>query len=314
MIVTVSANTSIDHILFVPEFKLDATIRATRLSISVGGKAIDASWILGEMGLPSLSLGFAAGYEGQVCRQLLEAKGVTTDYVEVEGSSRRNIVIMSEAEGEQTSVTYSTLIVKPEHVPMLRERYIKALDESPEVVVLGGTLPSGMEPSFYEDFIGLAKARHIPVIFDGSEPFLSAGLKGHPDYVKPNQDEISQFAGRRIHTVDEAYAVGREIYERYGTCPIITLGSEGGLAVLPDRAYRVPPIRLEKVLNVAGAGDAVLAGLAASIARGEPIEEGIRLGFAAATAVVLMPGTAECRKEDIDRFLQEVELIPYQPA
>jgi 1-phosphofructokinase family hexose kinase len=312
MIVTVAANTSIDHILFIPAYEPDATIRASKMVISVGGKAIDASWILGEMGLPSLSLGFAAGHNGEIVRDLLRAKGVTTDYVPVEGESRRNILIIPENGSGQTSITASTLIVRPEHITALRERYIRALDKA-TVVVLGGTLPKGMEPAFYEDYIQLARARDIPVVFDGSEPYLSAGLKGRPNYVKPNRDEISQYAGREITTVDEAYKVGREIYERYGTCPIITLGADGGLAVLEDRAYRVPPL-IVPVSNVAGAGDAVLAGLAASIARNEPIEEGIRLGFAASAAVVMMPGTAECRREDIEDLLKRVELIPYEPA
>lgn len=309
MIVTVAANTSIDHILFIPEFKPDATIRATNMVISVGGKAIDASWILGEIGIPSLSLGFAAGHNGEVVQQLLHEKGVLTDYVQVEGESRRNICIIPEDGSGQTSITASTLIVRPAHVAALRERYIRALDDTP-VVVMGGTLPGGMEPSFYTDFITLARERNIPVVFDGSEPFLSAGLQAHPTYVKPNRDEISQYAGREITTVDEAYHVGREMYVRHGTAPIITLGAEGGLAVLPDRAYRIPPVSVP-VSNVAGAGDAVLAGLAASIERGQPIEEGIRLGFAAAAAVVMRPGTAECRREDIEHLLPQIELIPY---
>ncbi len=312
MIVTVAANTSIDHIVFIPAYQPDATIRASRSVISVGGKAIDASWILGEIGLPSLSLGFAAGHNGEIVRELLHAKGVTTDYVPVEGQSRRNILIIPEDGSGQTSITASTLIVHPEHIADLRERYIRALDDAP-VVVLGGTLPKGMDPAFYEDFIQLARSRDIPVIFDGSEPYLNAGLKGRPNFVKPNRDEISQYAGREINTVDEAYVVGRDIYERYGTCPIITLGADGGLAVLEDRAYRVPPLKVP-VSNVAGAGDAVLAGLAASIARKQPIEEGIRLGFAASAAVVMMPGTAECRCEDIEELLTRIDLIPYEPA
>jgi 1-phosphofructokinase family hexose kinase len=309
MIVTVAANTSIDHILFIPAYQPDATIRATRLVISVGGKAIDASWILGEMGLPSLSLGFAAGHNGEVVESLLQPQGVITDYVWVDGETRRNILIIPEDGSGQTSITASTLIVRPEHIAALRERYMRALADAP-VVVLGGTLPQGMSPDFYTDFISLARERGIPVVFDGSEPFLSAGLKARPNYVKPNRDELSQFAGREVVTVDEAYHVGRHMYERFGACPIITLGADGGLAVLPDRAYRVPPIQVP-VSNVAGAGDAVLAGVAASIARGQPIEEGIRLGFAAAAATVMMPGTAECRREDIERLLLQVELLPY---
>jgi len=81
--------------------------------------------------------------------------------------------------------------------------------------------------------------------------------------------------------------------------------------VLPDRAYRIPPLKVD-VVSPAGSGDAVLAGLAGSIYRGQPIEEGLRLGFAAATAVVLLPGTADCRRNDVERFLPQIELIPYE--
>ncbi len=81
--------------------------------------------------------------------------------------------------------------------------------------------------------------------------------------------------------------------QRYGVYPVISLGSEGGLAVLPGRAYRIPPIDVP-VVNATGAGDAMVAGLAASVYRGQPIEDGLRLGFAAATNVVTTPQTAEC--------------------
>jgi fructose-1-phosphate kinase PfkB-like protein len=92
---------------------------------------------------------------------------------------------------------------------------------------------------------------------------------------------------------------------------VISLGGDGGLAVLPGRAFRVAPIHVP-VVNAAGAGDAVLAGLAASIVRGQSIEEGIRLGFAAATAVVATPGTAECSLKDIERYAAQIEMMPYE--
>ncbi len=80
--------------------------------------------------------------------------------------------------------------------------------------------------------------------------------------------------------------------------------------MLPGRAYRIPALK-GQVVNAAGAGDAVLAGLAAALDRGQPVEEGLRLGFAAAAAVVLTPGTADCRRADVERFLPQIELIPY---
>lgn len=310
MIVSVTANTSMDYIVFVKELLKDKTIRATRMVESIGGKPTDASWILGELGVPSYALGLGAGDNGERIKGFLRSKGVATDFIPVGGESRRNLILISE-EGWQTAITTNSLIVTPEHLALLREKYIALLDAA-TLIILGGTLPAGMMPDFYTDYIALARARDIPVIFDAAEPNLSAGLRSRPTYVKPNRDELSGFMGRRVESLADAYAGGRAIIERYGTIPVITLGGDGGLAVLPDRAYRIPIIPVA-VVNAAGAGDSVLAGLAYALMKGLPIEDGLRIGFGAATATCTMPGTAECRREDVLRYAEQVQLIPYAP-
>lgn len=309
MIVTVTANTTIDYTVFVPQFEMNRTMRAVNQVYSMGGKPTDASWILGENGITSLALGFAAGNTGERVKAMLHARGVQTDFIEVGGETRINVVIISENDGGHATITTSTLDINERHINELRGKLLAALPEA-SCVVIGGTLPKLMQPAFYPEFIALARRRDVPVIFDADEPNLSAGLEARPTYIKPNRDELSRLTGQPVNTVDEAYRAGRALYEQYGTCPIITLGGDGGLAVLPDRAYRIPPIPVE-VVSPAGAGDAVLAGLALALERGLPIEEGLRFGFAAATAVCLMPGTADCRREDVERFLPQVELLPY---
>ncbi|HVU14990.1 MAG TPA: 1-phosphofructokinase family hexose kinase [Phototrophicaceae bacterium] len=309
-VVTVTGNTGLDYIYFIPKWEAGTTLRASRVVQGMSGKPADCSWILAEMGITSLALGFAAGMTGEMVRQLMAGRGISTDFVPVEGESRRNLIIATEDGEAHTAITASTLIVSPAHVAALREKFIVALDDC-ELVVLGGTLPKGIKPEFYTDLIALAVERHIPVIFDASEPYLSAGLASHPTYVKPNRDELSQFIGKRVETVEEAFEAGRVLLDRCGTIPIISLGDQGGLAVLPDRAYRVPPLTVP-VVNAAGAGDAVLAGLAASIFRHQPIEDGIRLGFAAATAVVTTEGTADCSLADIQRYAAQIEVLPYE--
>jgi 1-phosphofructokinase family hexose kinase len=311
-VVTVTANTGIDFIYFIPAFEAGRTLRASRVIQSMGGKPTDCSWILGVMGIPSLALGLAAGMTGEIMKQMLREQGVTPDFIPVDGESRRNLVIAPEDGSPHTAITIASLIVTDAHVAALRERYIAALAGC-ELVVLGGTLPKGMSPSFYTDFIQLARERDIPVIFDAGEPNLSAGLLSQPTYIKPNRDELSQLVGKHVETIEAAYEAGREILQRYGTIPVISLGSEGGLAVLPDRAYRIPPINV-LVVNAAGAGDAILAGLAASVVRGLPIEDGLRLGFGAAAAVVTTPGTAECYLPDIERYAAQIELLAYEPV
>lgn len=308
-IVTVTANTTIDLTVFVAAWTPGSTLRATRSAESMGGKPTDASFILGELGLSSLALGFAAGPTGQKVVQMLAAHGVETEFVWVDGDTRTNVVVIDEAAGTHTTVTTTTMTVSRAHIETLLNR-VRAAMQDASVLVTGGSLPFGVPPSFYAEVIQIAQDAGVPVIFDAAEPNLSAGLRARPTFVKPNRDELSALLGRPVRSIEDAYATGRDLHAQYGVIPIITLGSEGALAVLPNRAWYLPPIAVD-VVSPAGAGDAVLAGLAASIERGEKIEDGLRLGVAAATAVLLQPGTADCRRADVETFLPQVQLLPY---
>ncbi len=309
MIVSLTPNTTIDLTVFVDHLQTNTTIRATRTVYSLGGKPTDAAWILGRMGVGSQALGLAAGAIGEKVKALLEDFGVRVDFVAAEGETRINTVIIDESSGEHTTITSASMLVRPPHLDALRERYLAALERA-TVLITGGSLPPGMEPDFYFEAIELARERDVPVIFDASEPNLSAGLSARPDYIKPNEHELSALVGRKLKTDAELYDAGREILERYGTQVVITMGADGALAVLRERSYRIPPIQVE-VSSPAGAGDAVLAGLAHAIYHRQPLEEGLRLGVAAATAVCLQAGTAAYELADMQRFLPQVELIPY---
>lgn len=309
MIVTVTANTTMDQAMRIPRWEPNATIRASETVHSMGGKPSDASWILGRYGIKSWAMGIAAGAVGGKITRMLEAEGVDVDFVQAEGESRMALLILDENDGSQTTVTPRTLFARPEHVAELTRRYELALNEA-TVVVLGGSLPPGIEPSFYTDMIAMARARDIPVVFDAGEPNLSAGLKSRPTYIKPNRREISGYVGRPVDSYADAYAAGRAIYAQYGTQSVISLGADGAVAVLADRAYRIPPIDVD-VVTATGAGDGILAGITYALYKNLPIEDGLRFGVAAATAICLNLGTAYYEVEDLRRFLPLVELIPY---
>lgn len=309
MIVSLTPNTTLDLTVFVPKLLSNTTIRATRTYHSMGGKPTDAAWILGRMGVGSLALGLAAGAIGAKVKTMLEDLGVTTDFIEVGGETRINTVIIDESSGEHSTITSASMIVEPPDIEALLKRYETALP-SASVVITGGSLPPGMSPSFYADAIEMARARDVPVIFDAAEPHLSAGLAARPDFIKPNDHELSALAGRKLRTDAELYEAGRAILAQYGTQVIITRGKDGALAILDGRSYRIPPIPVE-VSSPAGAGDAALAGLAHAIHHDRPLEAGLRLGIAAATAVCLQPGTAAYDVADMERFLPQVELIAY---
>jgi 1-phosphofructokinase family hexose kinase len=310
VIITVTANTTIDLTLFVPNLVNNRTIRATQSIQSMGGKPTDASWILGELGIPSLALGFAGGSTGKKVEIMLEQRGVTPDFVWLEqGETRINVVIIPENTDGSITITTNTMTIETSHVEQLRGKLTRALANA-SCVITGGSLPEGLAENFYVDFIALAKTHNKPVIFDAAGANLRAGLTARPDHIKPNRDELAELIGHPVESIDDAYIAGCELIAQYGTAPIITLGEGGALAVLPERAYFIPPLRI-KVVSPNGAGDAVLAGIASAYERNQPIEDGLKLGFAAAAAVCLQPGTADCRKADVEQFIPQIELMPY---
>lgn len=309
MIVTVTANTTLDQTIFIKSFVPNSVIRPHKTVFSMGGKPADASWILAQHGISSRALGIAAGAIGKRVEQMLTERGVEVDFVQANGETRIAIALIAEEDGTETTITPNTLEVEPQHVAQLRDKLEAALPDA-SVVVLGGSLPNGMEPSFYTDFIALARQHNVPTVLDAKPENLRAGLQSRPTYIKPNQTELAGLVGREIVTTEDAYRAGREVFDEYGTASVISLGGDGALAVLPDGAYRIPRIEIE-VVSAVGAGDAVLAGIAYAIHRGEPIEAGLRFGIATATAVCLHPGTAMFHMEDAQRFMEQVKLIAY---
>ena len=309
MIVTLTPNTAVDLIVTIPKFAPDSTIRSTNTLYSMGGKPTDASWILGRMGVSSRALGLSAGAIGVKVNRMLNEFGVICDFVEADGETRINTVILDESTGQQTTITTASMSVTEVHLTKLRTRTIDAL-KTASVLIIGGSLPKGVSSEFYADMIQLAHENNVPVIFDASEPHLKVGLGAKPTFIKPNRHELSTLVGRENCTIEEAYQVGQDILCKYGTQSVITFGGEGALAILKDCAYRIPPIKVD-VKSAAGAGDAVLAGLAHAIHHGHPIEEGLRLGITTATAVCLQMGTAAYNIADMEGLLSQVELIPY---
>jgi fructose-1-phosphate kinase PfkB-like protein len=145
------------------------------------------------------------------------------------------------------------------------------------------------------------------VVFDASGSSLAAGIKAQPTVVKPNRDELFELTGEMVITIADARRVASLIYDQYGTMVVATLGALGAVAVLGETSYHIPIIPVQ-VVNAAGAGDAITAGLALALSQGLPLEEGLRTGFAAATASLLTSSTGECDPQDVERLKNEVML------
>lgn len=307
MILTLTPNTGIDHTLQLSSFRLNDTIRAADSAWGMGGKASDVSWILGRLGVPTTALGFAAGPNGLRMEQMLRERGAETDFVWVEGETRLNTVLVVSGEGQST-ITSSTLHVSPKHVKQFTERYQRALKNA-SCVVMGGSLPNGLEPQFYTEAISQAHEHHVPVIFDSSGPSLREGMKSRPDLIKPNQAELSDLLGFPPGSRQEVRQAVEKLCKDFGTNVIVTLGEEGAIAAFQDFSYFIHPVP-SPVVSSAGAGDGVLAGMALAYSRKEPLMNGLQHGFALASAILKTLATADFRIEDYKNLLSQINITP----
>ena len=307
MILTVTLNTGLDHTLFLDQLRLGYTQKVRASTISMAGKPADASWVLSILGIPNLATGFAAGELGKKMEAMLRQRGAQTDFLWVAGETRLNTVIVVDGDSLQTTLTTETLQITPADIATFYEKQAALLQRS-DAMIIGGSAPRMVGPEVYRDLVAAAAERGVPVVLDANGPYLEYGLQGCPTVIKPNQQELEAFLGRPLPRPEDVLAAARELHERRRVSVIATIGKDGAFAVLPGRDYFIPPLDVPMV-SPAGAGDATVAGLAAALADRQPLEEGVRLGLAAAAAVVMQPGTADCRKEDVERLYKEIKLI-----
>jgi 1-phosphofructokinase len=307
MIITLTPNTGIDFTLKLSSFQLNSTIRAVDSAWGMGGKATDVSWTLGKLGVPTRALGFAAGPNGVRMEKMLRERGVETDFVWVEGETRLNVIIVVDGESQST-ITSSSLKVSSDHLSEFATRYQNAL-EGASCMVMGGSLPSGVPIEFYSEAIAQAQERNVPVIFDSSGPSLLVGIRSRPEIIKPNLQELGELLGYVPDSRQDVLHAARKIHEDYGSNVIITLGSEGAIAVFGEASYFIHPLSLP-VASVAGAGDGVLAGMALAYLRKESFAYGLQHGFALAGAILKTLPTADFEVKDYEEILLQIQIEP----
>ncbi len=306
MILTVTPNTALDKVIFVDDFAFGKTVRARDVAEGMGGKGAVVSWVLGQLGTPSIATGLAAGETGRRMEAMLRQVGVQTEFIWVEGETRTNYVFARIADGAQGTVTVASLRITEEHVTQLTEHVLRLLDRA-DLLLCGGTLPQGMPVDWYVPLIKRAKQRGILTLLDASEPFLAANIVALPDMIKPNEAEVEALLGYPVHNVAQAVRAARELQARGIAVPIITLGAQGAVAATDEGVMFVPPLAV-RVANTAGAGDGFNAGLIQARLRGASWPEALRWAGAVATAVLLTPGTGVCRLEDAQRLLADVQV------
>lgn len=280
MILTVTLNAAIDVTYRVESLILHSSNRVRDMHQHAGGKGINVARVLHALGHDVTVTGLAGGHTGEQIHADLAASGLRDALVAVAGDSRRTVAIVDG--------TDATLLNEPGAAVTLDEwihfvaRFRKQVMKS-RVVVLAGSLPPGMPEGAYAVLCEAAHAGGVPVLLDSSGSPLQAGLAGHPDVIKPNGVELAD-----LTPTDDVIAAAEALRARGAGAVVVSLGAEGVVAVAREGCWRARPPQPVRG-NSTGAGDALVAALAAGIANGRNWPERLIDAVALSAATVLSP-------------------------
>ncbi len=306
MIVTVTLNPAVDQTLVLERLIPGDTNRVRDSGIDPGGKGINVSRVLRELGRESLATGLAPGSLGRFVEHSLLEQGILCDFVHTRGQTRTNLTVVDETAHETTLLSNRGPEIDPRHVQTLETRLRRFLSPS-DWLVVAGSLPPSVESQEYARLIDLGRQVGVRTVLDADAEALSVGLTGRPDLVKSNHHEAERLLGRSLDDDSALLEAAEEMREAGAATAVITAGGRGAVAVSEEGAWwSWPPPTV--VVSAVGAGDALLAGLLLKLEEGAGMEEGLRWGTAAGAAACLSPGTQLCRRDEVVRLLPEVRV------
>lgn len=258
MIYTVTFNPSLDYYVKVNNLKSGIVNRTSTEYITVGGKGLNVSLALKELGNPSYALGFVAGFTGRAIDEKVSALGLDHEFLEVEGQSRINVKIKSTTE---TDINGTGALVTEDDVARLTKR-LKALLKDGDWLIICGSVPPPLDDKTYENLLKKIKTvKNINVVVDACGGLLTNTLKYRPFLIKPNIFELSEIFGlKTLPNTKEIAACARTLQKQGARNVIVSMGSDGAVMVTEtDQAMYVRAAR-GQLVNSVGAGDSMIAG------------------------------------------------------
>ncbi len=280
MIYTVTFNPSLDYIVSVDHFETGKVNRTSKELMFPGGKGINVSLVLKNLGLDSTALGFMAGFTGKEIERLLDDRQVHSDFIPVaEGISRINVKLRSDQESEINGMGPG---IGAAEIDELYEK-LDALKEG-DILVLAGSIPSVMPETMYRDIMGRLSGRGIRIVVDATKDLLHMVLPLHPFLVKPNNHELGEIYGVKLTTKEEVIPYAKRMQSEGAVNVLISMAGEGALLVAEDgNVYQSMPPK-GKVKNSVGAGDSMVAGFIAGYLKSGSYEEAFYTGLCTGSA------------------------------
>lgn len=305
MILTITANPSVDISYQLEKFNIDDVTRTSDIEKHAGGKGIHVGYVLKELGTKPVHSGFAGGKLGEFIEEGLENRGQEARFVKIKGDTRNCIAILHE--GKQTEILEAgpTISKKEE------EEFLNKLDQISEgchIINISGSLPKGLTSDFYKEIIKYAKKHDKFVSVDTSGKTLKDMINAEekPDLIKPNETEIADVLGRKIEKKDLKEILVEEPFKDIPYI-IVSMGKDGAMVKIKDKIYNAKVPKVEAV-NPVGSGDSSLAGALFAIDEGKSDEEIIKTSMTCGLLNVLTEEIAHIEIEKFDKYFEEIKV------
>ncbi len=308
MIYTLTPNPALDLELTVAKIQMGQIHRATGERIDFGGKGFNVSRVLNVLGIPNVALGFIAGTAGTHLELGLRAGGITTDLTRIAGETRTNVSIVGSGPENYIKINQPGAAPGTEDIRRLLKK-IASMTLPGDLWVLSGSLPPGAPEDFYQLVITRVRNAGGEAILDTSGAALGKACREGVRLLKPNAEEASQLTGQPVGTLQEAWKAAQTIQSWGARVVVLSLGEKGAVAVESDHAWLVKPPRIA-MKNPVGAGDALVAGLAAGMSQNRAMVDTLRLGTACGASAAGHPGTGVGSKEEILALMGDVDVKP----
>ena len=280
MIYTVTFNPSLDYIVSVDDFRLGLTNRTSSELLLPGGKGINVSTILTNLGIESTALGFVAGFTGDEIIRRAEQIGVRSDFIRIEdGISRINVKLKSI---DGTEINGMGPDISGEKTEELM-RKLDVLDKG-DVLVLAGSIPSSMPDDIYSRILKRLEGKEVTFVVDATGELLLNVLKYHPFLIKPNNHELGDLFGVELKTRKEVVPYGRKLQEMGAGNVLISMAGEGAVLVAENGSVYDTPAPKGVLVNAVGSGDSMVAGFTAGWMEKKDYRHAFYMGVAAGSA------------------------------
>lgn len=300
MIYTVTFNPSLDYIVGVDHFKLGATNRTSSEQILAGGKGINVSYVLKNLGFESTALGFLAGFVGEEIKKRLIKDGINADFLTIESGVSRINIKLKNIDG--TEINGSGPNIDTHKVQDLQDQ-IRTLKKG-DILILAGSIPQTMPDTIYMDIMESLQNKGIEIIVDATKDLLMNVLPYHPFLIKPNNHELGEIFGVQLDTRESVIPYARKLQEKGARNVLISMAGKGAVLIDENNQVYISDAPKGKLINAVGAGDSMVAGFVAGYLESKDYEYAFHKGLAAGSASAFSEQLAT--KEEVETLFHRI--------